>query len=290
MNDDDPFSVQTLKIDGELVTISTPTNYKPSGVTFLLPGAEIGVEEYNSHRDVLIAKRQIVLSFFINVLWPLKDNHRIRAKQVKHIFDNCHKQLFPYLPELYNIVGHSVGGKIALLVPVLYDPNRVQTIIALDPVDQAPTEFTNTNGDENLSLFRLVSSTIIMTCTDGGCGISADHNAEAIHKINLNNTILVRHNGAGHMAYTDHGGRCLGDICPKGTPEGDKAAWNGAHELIRHSIGPTVKKHIITKVTEVPKTNMKRRLLLEKMRFVVQLFLLMLIMIMIVFTRDRKHF
>ena len=44
----------------------------------------------------------------------------------------------------YDMIGHSIGGKIALLVAALYDDeNFVRNIIALDPVDQSPVEFTN---------------------------------------------------------------------------------------------------------------------------------------------------
>lgn len=40
----------------------------------------------------------------------------------------------------YDIVGHSIGGKIALLTAALYDDeNLIRNVLALDPVDQVRT-------------------------------------------------------------------------------------------------------------------------------------------------------
>jgi len=263
MNENPSFTVITKNIDGYTVTISKPTDENILGITFLLPGSNIAVEEYNSHRDVLISENQIVLSFYINVLWPLSDNHRTKAKAVKKVFDIFYSKYAPKsIPEKYSIVGHSVGGKIALLVPTLYDHDRVMNVIALDPVDQSPSEFTNSSTQSDISLQSLLFP-IILTLTDGGNGISKDHDAHAIHEKNLTNTVLIRHEGAGHMAYTDHGGGYLGDLVPKGTPEGDKAGWEGAHDLIRKYVGGKdqvfhVHEGILTENVDFVSTSNKR--------------------------------
>lgn len=228
-------------IEGVSVTISTPDGeVTPSGVTFLLPGAMISISEYASTIDVLLSRGQFVLSLFINVIVPFKDNHRAHARKIRTIFDTFHRE-HPYLPNRYNIVGHSVGGKIALLVAALYDTDRVDKVIALDPVDQKPPEFTNTGDDgNNLKIPTVAQShhrTILMTLTDGGRGISKDHNADAIHVLNSTTTTLVRHVGAGHMAYTDHGGGMPGLMMPGGTEQSNRSAREGAHNLIRAIIG-----------------------------------------------------
>jgi pimeloyl-ACP methyl ester carboxylesterase len=46
----------------------------------------------------------------------------------------------------YNIVGHSLGGKVALMVAAEYDKDNVDVIIAMDPVDDKPQELTAPKG------------------------------------------------------------------------------------------------------------------------------------------------
>ena len=52
----------------------------------------------------------------------------------------------------YSIVGHSCGGKVALLVASIIDPMRVSAVVALDPVDINPVEFTKNETGPNLPL------------------------------------------------------------------------------------------------------------------------------------------
>ena len=82
----------------------------------------------------------------------------------------------------YDIVGHSIGGKIALLTAALYDDeNLIRNVLALDPVDQTPVEFTNEKaikqansnqkGRVNVSLSQSKAD-IAITCTDSGVFVS----------------------------------------------------------------------------------------------------------------------
>lgn len=116
----------------------------------------------------------------------------------------------------------------------------MSTIIALDPVDENPSYFTNESRkrkkDGGNDTLRGSRAKIVMTLTDGGAGISTEHNAAAIHEKNVGDTTVVRHEGAGHMAYTDHGGGVFGLVDKGGTPEGNKAARDGAQNLIRKLI------------------------------------------------------
>lgn len=227
----------------------------PKGVAFLLPGAMIGISEYNGLRDVILERQYLVVSTYINVLWPVCNNHRKHAQDVKKVFNElC--SIHSNLPGTYTVVGHSAGGKIALLLASIIDSQRVQSVLALDPVDITPTEFSNATG-ENLPLNDDIGEyapadeardeecvhvvhrkekhiPIIMTCTDGGRGIPKNHNANAIHKLHPG-TICYRHAHAGHMAYCDHGGgRWAGYAMPDiGTRKGNEEAKASAHNLIR---------------------------------------------------------
>ncbi|KAL9187275.1 hypothetical protein ACHAXT_001378 [Thalassiosira profunda] len=259
---------ERAKIGGVNVTLSWPSDdasASPAGVAFLLPGAMISISEYDGLRDVILAQNHLVVSLYINVICPPRNNHRKHAADVKTVFDELRNK-YPHLPDSYKVIGHSAGGKIALLLASVVDPDRVSAVLALDPVDVNPVEFTNARGD-NLPLDdedgklaicandegdadmvhvrqreqrvddaedKRKHIPIILTCTDGGRGIPKSHNAEAIHRLHPN-TICHRHEHAGHMSYTDSGGGwAASTIMPDiGTKEGNEKAKEAAHDLIR---------------------------------------------------------
>lgn len=259
---------ETRRIGGVEVTLFWPDDdddNKVQGVTFLLPGSMIQISEYNGIRDVLLGMKHLVVSFFINVIWPPwdLDKHQTYARAVKTVFDELlrsqHNNSKDF-PSEYTVVGHSVGGKIALLLASDIDRDRVKAVLALDPVDMNPVRFTNENGPnlpldgtaeegshdtsqvvEGAAQERVGESDpqarrripIVLTCTDGGLGIQKSHNAEAIHALHPT-TRLYRHEHAGHMAYCDHGGGLAGMLMPDvGTKEGNAAARNAAQTLVR---------------------------------------------------------
>ena len=141
-----------------------------------------------------------------------------------------------------------MGGKVALLCASIVDSTHVKAVLALDPVDINPVEFTNENGnnlplndnDDSADMQSTNATTtaskhipISVTCTDGGRGISKLHDGSAIHRLHPH-TAYHRHEHSGHMAYCDHGGGWAGKLMPDiGTPEGNAAARKAAHELIR---------------------------------------------------------
>ena len=96
-------------------------------------------------RVILAEQGRWVVSFFVDVLFPIRNNHQAQAEKVRKIFD-AFRAYHPEIPNFYSIVGHSVGATIALLVAGERDIDRVDTVIALDPVDQLPTRFTNETG------------------------------------------------------------------------------------------------------------------------------------------------
>lgn len=155
----------------------------------------------------------------------------------------------------------------------IIDPDRVSVVVALDPVDINPVEFSNSKG-HNLPLndddefedgngkqngdgdFVHVQrskedrtttiteegkkhniSQLVMCCTDGGRGIPKSHNADAIHKFHPA-TICYHHTHSGHMAYCDSGGGWAGKLMPNiGTRGGNSKAMEAAHTLIRQLLG-----------------------------------------------------
>jgi len=218
---------------GVTVTISTPSN-EPSGVTFLLPGAMIAISEYESIRDALVKNDQVVLSFYCNVLTT---KHRVMAEWVKNVFDDFQRQYSAQKFNRYSIVGHSVGGKIALLVAAGVDVERVSTVVSLDPIDMNPNEFTS----GNVKLADAAASICITWATAGGAGITACNNPRAVYQTDpAAVSIFVTFQDAGHMAYTDNGGGLPGLMMRRGTKEGNSRAHSGTIEIV----GRLIKKRL----------------------------------------------
>lgn len=235
------------------IVICKPTRGSGTGLTFVLGAANIPLSKYTSIKDTLLEADNVVIGVYINVLSIRQGiNHRKKAKSIREIFDQLKTE---FQVSDYNIVGHSIGGKIGLLVAALHDSDKsLRTIIALDPVDQTPVEFTKAppkgerKNSTNLTLLENVTdANIIMTCTDSGFFISKNHNARAIHKLNrINQKIkLVAHRNAGHMAYCDEkeGGYSWKAMMEVGT--GSMAAQRNRE--IRTNALELIKEHIATK-------------------------------------------
>lgn len=221
----------TAILAGVNVTITTPPN-EPSGITFLLPGAMIAISEYDSIRNVLLHKNQIVLSFFTNVLTT---KHRTMASWVKDIFDVFRRQYNVQQKfEKYSIVGHSVGAKIALIVAANADVHRVSTVISLDPIDMNPAEFTS----GNIKLVDATASLYITWALAEGTGITTSNNPRAVYDTNPGAVVsFVEFQDAGHMAYTDNGGGLPGLLMRSGTKEGNKRAHIDTLKLVGRLVG-----------------------------------------------------
>mmetsp|Transcript_18026 Transcript_18026/g.51614 ORF Transcript_18026/g.51614 Transcript_18026/m.51614 type:complete len:289 (+) Transcript_18026:124-990(+) len=228
---------------GQPVVIAKPRN-TPSGMTFILTAANIPLAKYLSIRDALLKIDQIVVGFYINALNPPRNNHRIKAEKVREIWNELKNK---HRMKQYSIVGHSIGGKIALMTAALHDDDSaIKTIIALDPVDQTPPEFTNANTSRNLTL-RNSNAAITITFTESGFFVKKDHNGRAIHKVNTR-TQLVHHRNAGHMCYTDDekGIKALSwkSVMPSGNEERNAACKKEALKLIGSEIPGALTKGI----------------------------------------------
>jgi len=218
------------EIAGCRVVVTKPL-VKPLGVTFLLTAANIPLSKYDSIRDALISINHVVVGYCINALCPLWGNHRIKAEEVHDMFKELNKD---YRVFEYNIVGHSIGGKIALMVAALHDEDKaLNSVVALDPVDQSPVEFTKEKGKgDNISL-QHVGADITMTITESGFFVDRDHNGRAIKSFNPN-VNLVLHRNAGHMAYCDEGGELSWKaVMGAGNPDRNEFAKKDAIKIIK---------------------------------------------------------
>lgn len=219
------------EVAGCHVVITKPPK-TPVGLTFLLPAANIPLSKYDSIRDALLSIGQVVVGFYINAFRPLRRNHRVKAEHVHEMFLILKDE---FRISEYSLVGHSTGGKIALMVAALHDEHQVlNSVVALDPIDQKPVEFTNKEGfGQNLSL-KHSKADITVTVTEAFG--SPEHNGRAIHKFNQN-VQLVLHRNAGHMAYCDEGGELswkgvLGAVNP-GNEERNEFAKKDAIAIIK---------------------------------------------------------
>lgn len=172
-----------MRVAGVNVTLSWPARSSDapiSGVSFLLPGAMISISEYDSLRDVITAQNNLVVSTFMNVLWPLTNNHRKHAQNVKNIFDELKSIFYNELKSVskYSLIGHSVGGKVALLVASIIDTERVLAVLALDPIDFNPVEFSKPKG-ANLPLGDEGADFHTMDAGNKNC----KHDEEVVHVV-----------------------------------------------------------------------------------------------------------
>ena len=191
--------------------------YKPKrniiGLTFVVTAANMPLSKYSSIITALASVDHVVIGFFVNVLSSprILKNHRAKAERIPMIFRELKDE---FRVRTYDIVGHSIGGKIALLVAASYDDERsLRNVVALDPVDQSPVEFTNPppsgaanagKGRRNLSL-ESSGADVVVTFTGAGYFVGKKHNAREIQKNNPS-VKLVLHRNSCHMVYCDEGG------------------------------------------------------------------------------------
>jgi pimeloyl-ACP methyl ester carboxylesterase len=235
-------SSTTTRLAGSDVVVYEPTG-TPNGVTFLVPGSWLGfsrfgigpvITDYTQIKDALIAKSQVVIGFFRTDVTPFfAPSHDDYANLLPKIFQ-AYRVEHPNLPEKYNVVGHSVGGKIALLAAV-YDPDGIKTVISLDPVDDKPQQFTKARG-VNLTLEKTNASVHIIWAMATAQGLPFDRNARVIHEMNAtypNVVPLVSQENADHFAYVDTG---RGPLISGGTDAGNTAAREAVLDIIRRLI------------------------------------------------------
>jgi len=190
--------------------------YKPEGtptsITVFLPGTMLNLEDYSSTYDVLTEQNQVVIGF--RKLNPFTQNHNRMAEKVAEVVKEFRAiEGNSSLPEKYNIVGHSLGGKVAMMVAAKFDIENVNKIIALDPVDDKPRELTAPREQDRTNLGDSQAKEIhLFQSEKGGDRVlfigpplcPKDRNASVIKEMYPDQiTSFQIDEGAGHMSYKD---------------------------------------------------------------------------------------
>jgi hypothetical protein len=230
---EDPDGSERRTVADQPIVIYRPKpGRKIVGLTFVVTAANIPLSKYASTIAALNSVDHVVVGIFANVLNPPRGNHRAKAEKIRLVFRELRDE---FQVRQYDMVGHSIGGKIALLVAALYDSeNWVRNIVALDPVDQTPVEFTNDVSSRRMTILERAggaddastSSTaskmgrgrrdnlslesskadITLTFTDTGYWIGKTHNAREIQRKNPS-VKLVLHRNSYHFVYCDDEGQ-----------------------------------------------------------------------------------
>jgi hypothetical protein len=228
-----------------LYVISKPAE-TPTGLTVLLPGTTtpgvtiVSNESYNSTRDVLISKNQLVIAF--KTMNPFGKKHDEMALDVVAVVESvCALGEYAKFRKKYNIVGHSLGAKVALMVAAKYDKDNINVIIAMDPVDDKPQELTAPKGSPTTDLKGTKAKQIHLLQSgkpDMWTFLTRDKMATAIKEAyptifveGSSNYTLYINPRAGHMSYLDFTQIFFNN------DEDSKAARAYVHKLIRDHIG-----------------------------------------------------
>jgi len=176
------------------MTVTEPKD-NAIGITFLLTGASMPLKSYTSIRRVLLHVNQVVVEYRYNSFSSTSKNHHYIASIIHDAFLYLKNEYTTV--EKYGIVGHGIGGKIALLVASKFDDSKdtsLEIVLALDPIDISPTEFAN--GKLN---FNKCKSSVFVTDT----GSIKINGANDIYRRHTNTVKILSHSGAGHLAYCD---------------------------------------------------------------------------------------
>eukprot|EP00978_Attheya_sp_CCMP212_P006638 scaffold15409_cov53-Attheya_sp.AAC.1 len=216
------YDVQILRPEG-----------KPHGITVFLPGTLLKLKDYKSTYDVIVEQNQIVIAFeSMNPFPIIGRSHNKMAEDVASVVQEFRAlEGNSSLPAKYNIVGHSLGGKVCLMVAAKFDIENVNKIIALDPVDDKPRELTAPKSKPKTNLGNSKAKEIhLFQSEKGGKGFvplcPSDRNASVILEFYPDEiTSFEINEGAGHMSYLD-----------KETGDADKTAREVVQAKIREVI------------------------------------------------------
>jgi pimeloyl-ACP methyl ester carboxylesterase len=208
---------------------------KPAGITVFLPGTLIPLKKFKSTYEVIVNQNQIVIAF--NKLNPFTSTHDKMAEKVAGVVKEFRalEENANLLPGVkYNIVGHSLGGKVCLMVAAKFDIENVNRIIALDPVDDKPQELTGASPKTILSNSEAEEIHLFQSENGGdrtffGLGpplCPSDRNAAVVNELYPDQiTSFEINKGAGHMSYLD-----------TSTESVDEEARTVVHAMIRKVI------------------------------------------------------
>ena len=156
-----PATIESISDEYD-VNIRMPGGIAVDGITIFIPGTsilEIGpnLESYESTINVLLEMNQLVIGFNRlrpSILHPQMSHDKMaeRVRDVVAAIRDLGKYPCLVNKEEYSIVGHSLGGKVALMVAAKFDVKNIIRVIALDPVDEMDPQFTTTPPRINLGV------------------------------------------------------------------------------------------------------------------------------------------
>ena len=190
------------QIDGVDLMVTEPEN-TPIRLTFLITESNQSENSYKTIRETLLSLNHVVVVLAFRP-WKMKE-HDLLAHLIHSSFHNVLKDDFRI--RSYGIIGHGIGGKIALLVPSLHPRSKsLKVVMALDPIDESPTMFTSPESNKNYSFpsENLSQTKFFVTSTNNGAS-SNKHNGVAICRRNRGPHVkFIDHDGADHLsAYCD---------------------------------------------------------------------------------------
>ncbi len=196
------------------VEIFKPDGRPPTGITVFLPGTMLKLEDFSSTYETIVDQNQIVIAFKSMNPFPIVGrSHQQMAEDVASVVKEfLASEENSGLPTNYNIVGHSLGGKVCLMVAAKYDIENVKKIIALDPVDDKPRELTAPRLSPKTKLGNSKAAEIHLYQSEkGGEGLiplcPPDRNASVVKELYPDQITSIEINaGAEHMSYLDDRG------------------------------------------------------------------------------------
>lgn len=206
----------------------------PTAITVFLPGTLLKLDKFESTYKAIVEQNQIVIAFEKMNPFPIVGrSHNKMAEDVASVVEEfLALEGNDSLPRKYNIVGHSLGGKVSLMIAAKFDIENVNKIIALDPVDDKPRELTAPKLSARTKLTNSQAAEIhLFQSENGGKGLiplcPSDRNATVINEFYPDQiTSLEINAGAGHMSYLD---------------DRDDDASQAAREIVRAKIREVLK-------------------------------------------------
>jgi len=185
----------------------------PSSITVFLPGTLLDLADFQSTYESIVAQKQVVIAFKrLNPMPIVGISHNKMAENAVDVVKAFRAlEGNDSLPAQYNLVGHSLGGKVALMVAAKFDVDHANKVIAIDPVDDKPRELTAPRLSPRTPLTESKAEIHLFQSENGGKSTfplpalaPSDRNASIIEEMYPEKIAsLTIDEGAGHMSYLD---------------------------------------------------------------------------------------
>jgi len=213
----------------ELTVLSPEGTDRP--VVLFLPGFQLNPADYTSTREHLASHGFFVVSpSFPGSLLSPKNNVELKII-TKAILDWLEAEAAGDLAGVLDIsriaaVGHSLGGKIALLTAT--EEERIDAVFGIDPVDSGPPIALNPSEYPSVTpeLMGQIQVPLLLlgetTNASGGLGTPcapAEDNFQQYYQAAVSPAMEVEVLGANHMSFLDNPNCLVCFTCPKGTDD-----------------------------------------------------------------------